>query len=101
MLEVKILISHLDYDGVVDMAVPLVSEKLSAKGGLMGKVAGKKEKLLKMAHKFLSQKDQEERDQLVADLVTKKRSLIVEKAAGFAEKKGVNVQICDISVRKI
>ena len=101
MLEIKILISDLDYDGLADLAVPLVSDQLAAKGGLIGKIAGKKEELLKAVHKFLSQMDQDERDQFLAELVTKERSLIIEKAADFAEKKGVKVQICDISVKKV
>ena len=101
MLEVKILLSDLDYDDVADLVVPLVSDRLAAKGGLIGKIAGKKEELLKAVHKFLSQKNQDERDQFLAELVTKERSLIIEKAADFAEKKGVKVQICDISVKKI
>lgn len=101
MLEVKILLSDLDYDDVADVVVPLVSDRLAAKGGLIGKIAGKKEELLKAVHKFLSQKDQNERDQFLADLVAKKHSLIIEKAAGFAETKGVKVQICDITVKKI
>ena len=101
MLEVKILLSDLDYDDVADLVVPLVSDRLAAKGGLIGKIAGKKEEMLKAVHKFLSQKDQNERDQFLADLVAKKHSLIIEKAAGFAETKGVKVQICDITVKKI
>ena len=88
MLEVKLLISDLDYDGVVDLVVPAVSQKLSAKGGLVGRIAGKKEKLLAAAHRFLA-------------IAAKKRSRIVEKVSALAEKKGVTVQICDISVRKI
>ena len=52
MLEVKILLSDLDYDGVADLVVPLVSDRLAAKGGLIGKIAGKKEELLKAVHKF-------------------------------------------------
>ena len=54
MLEVKLLISDLDYDGVVDLVVPAVSQKLGAKGGLVGRIAGKKEKLLAAAHRFLA-----------------------------------------------
>lgn len=42
MLEVKLLISDLDYDGVVDLVVPAVSQKLGAKGGLVGRIAGKR-----------------------------------------------------------
>ena len=101
MLEVKLLISDLDYDGVVDLVVPAVSQKLGAKGGLVGRKERKKEKLLAAAHRFLAKKDQDQRDQFVADIAAKKRSLIVEKVSALAEKKGVTVQICDISVRKI
>ena len=32
MLEIKILISELDYDGVVELAAPLAAEKLAQKG---------------------------------------------------------------------
>ena len=62
---------------------------------------GQRAELLRMAHKFLDKKNQDERDQLVADMAAKKRSLIVEKVSELAEKKGVTVQICDISVKKI
>lgn len=101
MLEVKLLISDLDYDGVVDMLVPAVSKKLRTRKGLVGRLAWKQEELLRMAHKFLDKKDQGQRDQFVADMAAKKRSLIVEKLSALAEKKGVTVQICDVSVRKI
>ena len=101
MLEVKLLISDLDYDGVVDLVVPAVAKKLRTRKGLVGRLAWKQEELLRMAHKFLNQKDQDERDRFVADMAAKKRSLIVEKVSALVEKKGVNVQICDISVKKI
>ena len=68
MLEVKLLISDLDYDGVVDLVVPAVAKKLRTRKGLVGRLAWKQEELLRMAHKFLDKKNQDERDQLVADM---------------------------------
>ena len=102
MLEVKILISDLDYDGVVELAAPLIAEKLSQKGGLMGRLAGSVEGLKKLIYnKYLAGKTQEERDQLAAELVTKHQKLLMEKAAELAERNGVCVQVRDISLRKL
>lgn len=102
MLEVKILISDLDYDGVVELAAPLVAEKLSQKGGLMGRLAGSIDGLKKLIYnKYLAGKTQEERDQLAAELVTKNQKLLMEKAAELAEKNGIRVQVREISLRKL
>ena len=102
MLEVKILISDLDYEGVVELAAPLVAEKLSQKGGLMGRLAGSVDGLKKLIfNKYLAGKTQEERDQLAAELVTKNQKLLMEKAAELAEKNGIRVQVREISLRKL
>ena len=102
MLEVKILISDLDYDGVVELAAPLVAEKLSQKGGLMGRLAGSVDGLKKLIYnKYLAGKTQEERDQLAAELVTKNQKLLMEKAAELAEKNGIRIQVREISLRKL
>ena len=66
-----------------------------------GKIGGKKEKLTKMAHKLLGKVSQEKKDQTIVDLATKKQAMIIEKVSAVAAKKGIGVQICDISVRKI
>ena len=102
MLEVKILISDLDYDGVVELAAPLAAEKLAQKGGLMGRLAGSVDGLKKLVYnKYLAGKSQEQRDQLAAELAMRNRELLMTKAAEFAKKNGVHVQVRDISVRKI
>lgn len=102
MLEVKILISDLDYDGVVELAAPLVAEKLSQKGGLMGRLAGSIDGLKKLIYnKYLVGKTQEERDQLAAELVTKNQKLLMEKATELAEKNGIRIQVREISLRKL
>lgn len=100
MLEIRILVTDLDYDSVVDAAAPLVAQKLAEKGGLAGRLAPGKEKLAELAHKLLQKKDQDARDTMAAELAEKNRSFLMEKAAALAEKKGITLQICDISVKK-
>lgn len=101
MLEIKILVSDIDYDGVVDMALPKVADKLTAKGGLLSKLAGRKDKLGDIAHKFIKKKGQSGMEETIANLATKKRSMIMEKASQIAAKKGIGVQILGIDVKKI
>ena len=102
MLEVKILISDLDYDDVVELAAPLAAEKLAQKGGLMGKLAGSVDGLKRLIYnKYLAGKTQDQLDQLAAELVVKNQGFLMEKAAKLAKKNGVHVQVRDISVRKI
>ena len=102
MLEIKILISDLDYDGVVELAAPLAAEKLAQKGGLMGKLAGSVDGLKKLLYnKYLAGKTQDQRDQLAAELVAKNQGLLLEKATELARKNGIKVQIRDISAKKL
>lgn len=101
MIEVKILVDIIDYDSIVDLLMPVVGEKLQAKGGLAGKIGSKTEKLAQKAHKLLSKMSQEKKDQTIVNLAAKKRAVIIEKVSTLAEKKGVHVQIYDISVQKI
>ena len=77
MIEVKLLVDCIDYDSVVDLLMPVVGDKLQAKGGIVGKIGGKKEKLTKMAHKLLGKVSQEKKDQTIVDLATKKQAMIV------------------------
>ena len=102
MLEIKLYVSDIDYDGIVDMALPKVAEKLSQKGTFLGKLLKKREKMLgKAAHKFLAKRGQEGTEKLIADLSAKKRKLLIEKASGIVEKKGISMRVVGIDVKKV
>ena len=101
MLEIKLYVADIDYDGIVDMALPKVADKLSKKGTFLGKMVKKQEKKLgKMAHKFLTKKGQDGTEQLIAKLAAKKRSLLIEKASDIVEKKGIGLRVVGIDVNK-
>ena len=50
---------------------------------------------------ILTARRRERLDQLAAELVARNQGFLMEKAAELAKKNGVNVQVKDISVRKI
>ena len=101
MLEIKLYVADIDYDGIVDMALPKVADKLAKKGTILGKAVKKREKKLeKMAHKFLTKKGQDGMEQMISKLAAKKRSLLIEKASGIVEKKGIGLRLVGIDVNK-
>ena len=101
MLEIKLYVADIDYDGIVDMALPKAADKLSQKGTFIGKMVKKREKLLgKIAHKFLAKKGQDGTEQMITKLAQKKRNLLIEKASGIVGKKGIDMRIVGIDVKK-
>lgn len=101
MLEIKLYVADIDYDEIVDMVLPKVADKLSKKGTFLGKMVKKREKTLgKIAHKFLKKKGQDGTEKLIAELAEKKRSLLIEKASGIVEKKGIGLRVVGIDVKK-
>ena len=101
MLEIKLLVDEVDYDGLADLILPIVADKLEEKGGLVGKLAGKKEYIGQKLHRLLQKWGREKTEAKAVDLATKKRDLLIEKATAAAAKKGISVNIRDIAVRKI
>ena len=101
MLEIKLYVADIDYDGIVDMALPKVADKLSKKGTFIGKMVKKREKMLgKIAHKFLKKRGQDGTEKLIAELAQKKRKLLIEKASDIVEKKNIDLRVVGIDVKK-
>ena len=101
MIEVKILVDSVDYDSIAEMLVPMLTEKIEKKGGIMGKLAGsQKDFVTNTARKMLSKMSQEKKDELVIDMVNKKHDLLIGKASALAASKGVGMKIRSISAKK-
>ena len=101
MLEIRLLLSDVDYDAACEKLAPLLAEKVQEKGGIVGAAVGKRERLTAFLHRVLRKKNQVERDRFVAELATKHRDALMKKAAELAEEQGVDVRVCDISVRQL
>ena len=100
MLEIRILISEADYDGLVDLAAPAAAKKLAERGGLLGMLAGKKERLAAWGHRFIARKGRDGVERAFEELSVKKRELLIEKANGFVREKGLDVRISGIDIRR-
>lgn len=74
MLELRILVDDIDYDSIAEYLIPAVAEKLrrEEKGGILGNVlAGNPDMAASMARTVLGAMSQEQKDQLLVQLVTK------------------------------
>ena len=101
MLEVRLLLSDVDYDAACEMFAPLLAEKVQEKGGIVGAAVGKREHVAAFLSRMLRKKNQVERDRFAAELATKHRDKLMKKAETFAQEHGVDIRVCDVSVRQL
>ena len=82
MLELRILVDDIDYDSIAEYLIPAVAEKLrrEEKGGILGNVlAGNPAVAASVARTVLGTMSQEQKDQLLVQLVTKNREKLLDK----------------------
>ena len=82
MLELRILVDDIDYDSIAEYLIPAVAEKLrrEEKGGILGNVlAGNPDMAASVARTVLGTMSQEQKDQLLVQLVTKNREKLLDK----------------------
>ena len=81
-----------------------VAEKLrrEEKGGILGNVlAGNPDVAASVARTVLGTMSQEQKDQLLVQLVTKNREKLLDKGNRAVRSRGIGVQLCDVAVRKL
>lgn len=104
MLELRVLVDDIDYSSLAEYLIPAVAEKLrrEEKGGILGSVlAGNPDMAASMAQKLLDAMSQEQKDQLVLQLLGKNREKLLDKGNELLRRRGIGAQLCDVSVRKI
>ena len=104
MLELRILVDDIDYDSIAEYLIPAVAEKLrrEEKGGILGNVlAGNPDVAASVARTVLGTMSQEQKDQLLVQLVTTNREKLLDKGNQAARSRGIGVQLCDVTVRKL
>lgn len=102
MIELKILVDEIDYDSLVDVLVPALAGKLGDKGGILGSILAKNpDTAASMAHTLLKTMSQEKRDDMLVQLLGKYREKVLSAGRSAAAKKGIGIQLCDISAKKI
>lgn len=104
MLELRVLVDDIDYGSLAEYLIPAVAEKLrrEEKGGILGSVlAGNPDMAASMAQKLLDAMSQEQKDQLVLQLLGKNREKLLDKGNELLRRRGIGAQLCDVSVRKI
>lgn len=104
MLELRVLVDNIDYSSLAEYLIPALAEKLrrDESGGILGSVlAGNPDLASSMARKLLDTMSQEQKDQLVVQLLGKNRSKLLDKGNVLLHQRGIGAQLCDVSVRKV
>ncbi len=104
MIEVKLLVDNINYESVAEFLVPLLAENMKSgeKGGILGSIlGGNPEVATSMARTLLKTMSQEKKDELLVQLVGKYRDKALTKGRSLLAKKGIGVELCDISARKL
>lgn len=103
MIELKILLDNIDYDSVADVLIPLLTEKMSEeKGGILGGILAKNSAAATaMAHTLLKTMSQEKKDELLVELAAKHRDKLLGKGRGLLNSRGIHLELCDISAKKL
>lgn len=104
MLELRVLLDDIDYGSLAEYLIPAVADKLKReeKGGILGSVlAGNSALTASMAQKLLDTMSQEQKDQLLIQLLGKNREKLLQKGNRLLRERSIGAHICDVSVRKI
>ena len=101
MIEVSILLDDIDYEALVELLLPLVAEKLEAKGGFMALLGRNKDGMAGVARQLLKTMSQEKRDEFLLQLLQEKKELALKIANKKADQLRAGVTIKDISACKV
>ena len=102
MIELKILLDEVDYRSLSEVLIPALAESMAKDGGVLGGMLSQnKELAASMARTVLGAMSQEQKDQLLVQLVTKNREKLLDKGNQAARSRGIGVQLCDVAVRKL
>ena len=104
MIEVKILVDNINYESVAEFLVPLLAESMKngEKGGILGSVlAGNPEMATNMARTILKTMSQEKKDELLLQMVAKHRDKILASGRSALSGRGIGVELCDITAKKV
>ena len=104
MIEVKIMVDNINYESVAEFLVPLLAESMKngEKGGILGSVlAGNPEMATNMARTILKTMSQEKKDELLLQMVAKHRDKILAGGRSALSGRGIGVELCDITAKKV
>ena len=104
MIEVKIMVDNINYESVAEFLVPLLAESMKngEKGGILGSVlAGNPEMATNMARTILKTMSQEKKDELLLQMVAKHRDKILASGRSALSGRGIGVELCDITAKKV
>lgn len=103
MLEIKLTVDNIDYNGIAEAAMPFVKEKLAETGNFFGGLIGNyvpENALNGAVNGFMKFLAPEQRDDILLKLISRYEENIVEAIQKAADDKGIRLEVKELSVRK-
>ena len=98
-MKLDVKIAELDYGSVIELALPLLGKKLSAKEGLIGKIAPVLTQIpTELILPVFAAIEDEKKNEIVALVVNEKKEKIIGAAEKLLSGKGIGVEVKDISL---
>ncbi|MEA4965322.1 MAG: hypothetical protein VB055_05815 [Oscillospiraceae bacterium] len=95
MIELKLTVDELDYDGLLERYLPLMTEKLRESGSPVGMLLSNGMPA-SMAKKIIAGLPKATKDKLTADLLNANEEKLREALEQFATEQGVSLRVGSI-----
>lgn len=100
-MKIALSIRDIDYESIIDQAVPLVKEKVKSDNSVLLKmISGILTMPGDIPNKMLSALPQETKDELVVYLINSNKGKIAELLQNTLANKGIELRIDDIEIEK-
>ena len=104
MIEVKLLIDEIDYNGIAELVIPIIKEKFSQNEGFLSNLIENyipTTALNGALNGFLDLLTNEQKDEIAISLINRYDEKIIQIMQQIALNKGIDVKIKGLSVDKI
>ena len=101
MIELTVRLDNIDYFSLAEYLVPLMTDQID-RGGILGSMMAKNPNMATgIVKTILGKMTQEQRDEFLCQQLEKNRDALIRKGTQAAARQRIQVQICDVSARKL
>ena len=100
-MEINLKISDIDYEKIIDRAIPILKERAKTDGGVAFKtIAGILDMPGDIPKKMLNALPQETKDELLVYIINNNSEKICKWFEGFLSKNGIGISIEELKLNK-
>lgn len=95
MIKLEMELDELDYDAMLELMLPRLTEQLRSSGNPVGMLLTNGMPM-GMAKKIVAGLSQDQKDKLLCDMLNANKARLISKAERFAQQNGVHGKVVDV-----